>query len=134
MVKTTYTQKQRKTLLKNKNVIKVGKGVITYSKDFKIKAAMQYQKEYMTPQEIFIQADFDLNVIGRKKPTDCLEKWGKIYREKGLSGFNKIERRGRPKKPKDKSDKDRIERLEAENIYLKAENDFLVKLRAKRGY
>ena len=32
------------------------------------------------------------------------------------------------------SDKEKIERLMAENAYLKEENDFLVKLRAKRNF
>ena len=38
---------------------------------------------------------------------------------------------GRPK-TKGITPEDRIKRLEAENAYLKAENDFLAKLRAKR--
>jgi len=124
MVKKEYTKEQRITLLKNKNVAKLGKGIITYTENFKIKAFKQYNEEYFTPQEIFIQAGFDLNVIGRKKPKNCLERW-----TKGKLTANK---RGRLKK--DKTDKDKIERLEAENAYLKEENDFLVKLRAKRNY
>jgi hypothetical protein len=40
---------------------------------------------------------------------------------------------GRPKKIKDTNDTDKIKRLEAEVAYLKAENDFLIKLRAKRA-
>lgn len=131
MVKKIYTKEQRKSLLKNKNVTKLGKGVIMYTKDFKIKAIKQYQEEYMNPQEIFIKAGFDIDAIGRKKPKNCLERWNKVYKEEGFKGLlESDERRGRPKKMKDKRDK--MERLEAENAYLKAENDFLVKLRAKR--
>lgn len=127
MVKKIYTNKERAALLKNKNVIKLGKGMITYSEDFKIKAVKQYKHEYLTPQEIFIQAGFDLDIMGRKKPKNCLRRWKKEKKK-----TNK--RKGLPKKIKDKSNKDRIERLEAENAYLKEENDFLVKLRAKRNY
>lgn len=135
MVKKLYTEEQRKILLKNKNVANLGKGVIGYTKEFKIKAVKQYQEEYMNPQEIFIKAEFDLEMIGRKKPKSCLERWNKVYKEKGLRGLKESnEERGGPKKVKDKTDKSKIERLELEIEYLKAENDFLAKLRAKRNY
>ncbi len=133
MVKKIYTEKQKNILLGNKNVLKCGIGVITYTTDFKKKAVEQYQQEHVTPKEIFIQAGFDLDTIGRKKPKNCLERWNKIYKEKGFDGLSEsFESRGRPKKTMDKSDKDRIKRLELEIEYLKAENDFLAKLRAKR--
>jgi len=133
MVKKLYTEEQREFLLKNKNVAELGKGVIGYTKEFKIKAVKQYQEEYMNPREIFMKAGFDLEMIGKKKPKSCLERWNKVYTEKGLRGLKESsEKRGRPKKIKDKTDKDKMERLKAENAYLKAENDFLAKLRAKR--
>ena len=134
MVKRTYTKEQRKTLLKNKNVAKLGKGVISYTKAFKIKAVKQYQEEYMTPQEIFREAGFNIGMIGKNKPKNCLERWNKVYKEEGFRGLMEIkEKRGRLKKVKDKSAEDKLERLEAENAYLKAEVVFLVKLRAKKG-
>ncbi len=43
MVKKIYTKEQKKSLLKNKNVANCGKGVIMYTKEFKIKAVKQYQ-------------------------------------------------------------------------------------------
>ncbi len=135
MSKIIYTTKQRKELLKNKNISRCGKKGITYTKDFKIKVVKQYQEEYLNPQEIFIQAGFDLTVIGKKKPSHCLERWNKIYSKKGFKGLiESSQKRGRPKKTRIKTNKDKIERLKAENIYLKAENDFLVKLRAKKDY
>ena len=134
MVKKTYTKEQRKSLLKNKNVAECGKGVIVYTENFKIEAVRQYHKEYLMPQEIFTNAGFDLDIIGRKKPKSCLERWNKIYEEKGLKGFTQSTGSGgRPKKVKDKTNKDKIKRLELEIKYLKAENDFLAKLRAKRN-
>lgn len=108
---------------------------ITYSTDFKIRAVKLYNEQGLTSTEIFRQEGFDLNLIGKDKPKDCLRRWNKIYRDRGEKGLA-IETRGRlggrPKKPRDKTDKDRIKRLEAEIAYLKAENDFLAKLRAKR--
>ena len=109
-----------------------------FHKDFKIKAVKQYYEEYLNPQEIFIQADFKLETIGKEIPGYCLGRWKKTYQTKGFNALNtenrgKTKGGGRPRKIRDKKDKDKIERLEAENIYLKAENDFLVKLRAKRN-
>ena len=75
-------------------------------------------------------------MIGKDTPTDRLGDWNKIYKEKGAEGLKNETRGkggGRPKKPKDLSDKDKIKRLEAEVAYLKAENDFFTKLRAKRA-
>lgn len=107
---------------------------IAYSKNFKIRAVKLYN-DGLTPTEIFRKEGFDLNVIGKDKPKECLKRWNKVYRAKGEEGLI-IETRGRlggrPKKPEDKTDADKIKRLEAEVAYLKAENDFLVKLRAKR--
>lgn len=131
MVKKTYTEEQKRILLANKNVFKVSKRIITYTEEFKIEAVRQYKQKHLKPQEIFRQAGFDIETLGKKKPKDCLERWNKVYKEKGLKGFSKIKKeRGRLKKPKSKIDK--VKRLELEIEYLKAENSFLAKLRAKR--
>ena len=63
---------------------------------------------------------------------------GKIKEKKELSSLDEgfIESRGRAGgriKTKNLSDADKIKRLEAQVAYLKAENDFLAKLRAKRA-
>lgn len=107
---------------------------ITYGKDFKIRAVKLYEQG-LTSTEIFRQEGFDLNLISKDIPRECLKRWNRIYRAKGEGGLI-IETRGRlggrPRKPMDKTDSDKIKRLEAEIAYLKAENDFLAKLRAKR--
>ena len=134
MSKRIFTREQIQELLSNENVVRVGK-TIAYSKDFKIKAVRLYNEQGLTSSEIFRQAGFDLNVIGKQKPKDCLGDWNKAYRLKGEAGL-KIETRGRGggrPKTKNLTDGEKIKWLEAENAYLKAENDFLAKLRAKRA-
>lgn len=68
-------------------------------------------------------------------PAESLRRWNNVYRTKGIEKLS-VENRGRdggrPPKIKDATEKDKIKRLEAEVAYLKAENDFLAKLRAKR--
>jgi len=138
MSKRIFTKEQIVELSQNKHVKKCSEKSITYNKDFKIKAVKQYYEEYLTPNEIFKQAGFNIEVIGKDKPKSCLGRWKKVYQNGGEVIFKQENRGktkggGRPRKIRDKTDKDKIERLEAENIYLKAENDFLVKLRAKRN-
>ena len=134
MVNKVYTKKEKEILLKNKNVEQCGIGVISYTGKFKAKAAKQYIEEYMTPKEIFIKAGFDIEMIGKKKPKDCLERWNKIYRTKGVKELleSKASRRGRPKGKRNITEKEKIENLKLEIEYLKETNRFLVKLRAKK--
>ena len=133
MNKRKFNKQQMEQLSKNQNVKKCGEKTITYSQIFKTKAVQQYDQEGLSPPEIFTEAGFDIEIIGKKTPCRCLGRWNKIYRTKGLKNLSE-EKRGRPrevKNSKDKSGKDKIERLEAEVAYLKEENDFLAKLRAK---
>ena len=137
MSKKRFTKEQREELLKNNNIAACSEKSITYSKDFKQRAVKQYNEEGLSSCEIFEKAGFDIELIGRTKPKECLVAWNKIYRTKGIKALSTETRGkggGRPKKVKDKSDKDKIKRLELEIEYLKAENDFLAKLRAKRKY
>jgi transposase-like protein len=135
MSKIIFTREQIEELLKNENVVRC-KRTIVYSKDFKIKAVKLYEQG-LNPQEIFRQAGFNLNIIGRKKPKSLMLNWNRIYREKGITGL-KVETRGSSKiggrsKVKFQTAKDKIKYLETQVAYLKAENDFLAKLRAKRA-
>lgn len=129
-----FSQEEINELSKNKNVIKCSERFITYSKNFKINAVRLYA-EGMTSSEIFRQGDFILEMIGRNNPRRCLWRWNKVYRSKGTSGLL-IEARGRGAKGRPKTtnltDSDKIKRLEIEVAYLKAENDFLAKLRASK--
>lgn len=134
MSKRIFSAEQMKQLSKNVNVESCSQRSITYNKDFKIKA-VRFYKQGLTSREIFAEAGFDLDTIGRDQPKECLSRWNKTWKEKGEPGLA-IETRGRlgrPKKPKDLSERDKIKRLEMEIAYLKAENDFLAKLRAKRA-
>jgi len=132
MVNKVYTKEQREKLLSNKNVERCGVGIITYTGDFKVKAVKKYNEEYMTPREIFVLAGFDIEMIGKNKPKNCLERWNKTYKKKGLKKLLESKSGGRPKGTRNISEKDKVKRLKLEIEYLKEKNRFLVKLRAKR--
>ncbi len=135
MGKRIFTPDQIKELLQNPNVANCSEKSISYHKDFKVSAVNKYH-EGMSSSWIFRGANFNLNLIGRKTPKRCLQRWLKIFRKKGEAGLETDNRGqhksgGRPKDIKHLSDKERLKYLEAEVAYLKAENSFLAKLRKK---
>lgn len=138
MSKIRFTKEEMKAISLNPSVRKCSEKSITYSKDFKVLAIKRYDEDGLSASQIFVEAGFDLEMIGKHIPDSCVRDWRRIYRAFGTEGLLK-ERRGgargkgagRPK-TKNITDKDKIERLEATVAYLKAENDFLAKLRAKR--
>lgn len=135
MSKRTFNKEQIETLLHNENVAGCSEKSISYRKDFKISAVRKYH-DGLPPQEIFRQARFDINTIGRKTPGRCLRRWLKVFRRKGekglhIDGRGQSKAGGRPRKLENLTDKERMRRLEAEVAYLKEENRFLAKLRKK---
>lgn len=108
-----------------------------YRKEFKLQAVKQYE-EGLTPKEIFKVSGFNLSKTSKKNPSHCLSRWNKIYREKGEQGLLEENRGknskggGKPNIPKFKDEKEKIKYLELQVKYLKAENDFLIKLRAQK--
>ena len=138
MGKRILTEEQVAELLKNKNVAKCSAKSIGYAPEFKIRAVKQYNEEGLTATAIFRSAGFDLWIIGEDTPKECVSNWRKVHEAKGTAGLS-MENRGKTKgsgkgrlKTKGLTDRDKIERLEAHVAYLKAENDFLAKLRAQR--
>ena len=122
------TKEQIAILLSNSNIVKCSEKSITFSKEFKINAVKQYYEKGLSPSQIFIEAGFNLSVIGKKTPKRRISDWKDIYRVKGENGLL-VESRGKGRgggRPKTKglTPEDKIKRLEAENAYLKAENSF----------
>lgn len=135
MSKRIFSGEQIKELLKNDNIAKCSEKSITYANGFKAKAVKQYHEEGLTSGEIFKQAGFDPCLIGKGEAKECLKRWNRVYRAKGLEGLTDsrgtAKGSGRPK-TKNLTETEKIKRLEAEVAYLKSENDFLAKLRAGR--
>jgi hypothetical protein len=119
--------------LANENVAKCSPKSITYTKEFKVLAVKKYFEEGLSPNMIFKEAGFDINIIGGRKPKWCLGRWRKTYNDEGEEGLLKDSRGcqsgGRPPKISFKNDKEKIKYLEAKIAYMDAENDFLAKLR-----
>jgi hypothetical protein len=135
MSKRIFTPEQVTDLLQNPYVTKCSDRSIGYRKDFKIFAIKRYQEGW-SPQQIFREAGFNTAIIGSKTPKWCLKRWLTTFQTKGEIGLKTDSRGqgkggGRPKGIKHLSDKEKLKYLEAQVAYLKAENDFLAKLRKK---
>lgn len=122
MNRRIFNQDQIDLIKQNPWVHECSDKIIKHTKEFKLKALKQYE-EGITPTEIFREAGFDMQIIGKNVPKESIRRWRKTRVTKG-----KI---GRPKKTWD-TVSERIQYLEAQVAYLKAENDFLAKLRAKK--
>ena len=135
MNKRLLSAEQINNLLKNPNVIKCSPKSIGYSPQFKDWAVKQYEERGWSCAKIFTEAGFDLRIIGESTPKNRLKSWRRL---KKLKGFEALATDGRGKckgcgkgRPRMKglTDAEKFERLEATVAYLKAENDFLIKLR-----
>jgi len=116
MTKRILTKEQIEQLEQNPNVVSCSPKSISYHPDFKAKALHASMKDYRNSREIFESAGFDLKIIGNDVPHQCISRWKK----NGITG-----KRGGVKRV--------FPTLEAQVAYLKAENAFLRKLRAKRA-
>ena len=87
MSKRRFTKEQIDELLKNPNIETCSEKSISYSKNFK-ELAIKQKQEGFSNMKIFIQAGFDVDLIGREIPDYCLHRWLKVFRNKGLQELN----------------------------------------------
>ena len=136
MSKRIFSEDQIKKLLANPNISRCSDRSITYSQDFKVLAVKKYYEGAYSPNMIFEEAGIDRRIIGQESPSCCLHRWRALYNTRGEAVL-RVEARGKRKKgrrPRIRglTEADRIKRMEIEIAYLKAENDFLAKLRVAK--
>ena len=117
----------------NKNVLRVSETTITYSPAFKVEAVRANVDEGKPPLLIFLDAGFDLGLIGHETPYRCLRRWRAVFRQRGEQGL-RIDQRGknstgRPAQ-RELTIEEKLRRAEARVRYLELENEFLKKLDA----
>ena len=128
----------RARILQNKNVLRVGEMQITYCPAFKVEAVRANLMDGKPPQLIFLDAGFDLDLIGHETPKRCLKKWRKVFAQRGEEGLN-IDQRGRNStgRPLERelTVEEQLHRAEARIRRLEEENELLKKFRAiERGW
>ncbi|KQL36276.1 transposase [Bacillus sp. FJAT-25509] len=130
MSKIIFSSFQIKQLEKNSNVIKVSDRSISYKPEFKLKAVLENLKG-KGPLQIFIENGFDIEMIGKDKPGQCLERWRTTYKIYGEEGFYTETRgKGSTGRPTSKvqTAEEKLKKAEARIAFLEAEVEFLKKL------
>lgn len=133
-----FSDEEIDVLSKNKYVKSVSKRGITYTDDFKTLFIAEYNKGYL-PTQIFIDAGFDVNILGNHRIYSASKRWRKSYRESGeleLRDTRKFNS-GRPLS-RELSVEEIIAKKDAEIAYWKAEAELLKKIelqerQVKRG-
>ena len=122
-----FTDEQVETLRDNRNVKNVTRKGITYTKAFKEHFIAENKKGKLAKQ-IFIEAGFDVDVVGMSRVKSSAKRWRK--QNQRLEGL-KDTRNGGSGRPRTKHlTKDEIiERQKAEIEYLKQERTFLLELK-----
>jgi putative transposase len=127
-----FNEQEMKQLEQNPSVLRVSEKAITYSPAFKVAAVQAYHKG-ITPREIFLQAGFNMEVIGNDVPKKSLLRWRNVYAASGEAGLLE-ERRGKGSTGRKAIDElsmeEQLLRAEARIKLLEAENDLLKKLEA----
>lgn len=121
-----FTDEQVETLKLNPNVKNVTHKGITYQDHFKAEFVKAYERG-KSPKQIFIQAGFDIKVLGEKRIDCATSRWRK--QSQRIEGFKDTRKggSGRPR-TRDLSKDEIIERQKAQIEYLKQERDFLLEL------
>ncbi len=114
-----FTQEQMDILLQNPNVESISSNTIRFTTE---ELALKKDKEGIPALQIFKDAGFDLNVLGKEIPKTSIRNWR--HREKYLNKNNTRYLAREVKKNK------ALKSIFEENRYLKAENEFLKKLQA----
>lgn len=110
---------------------------INYTSEFK-RRALELHAQGMSAKHIWEQAAFDITVWKKDYFVSTLKDWRRIVKKYGVEGLSRLGGvqydRGKSNKNEEvRIDSDKLKRLELEVRYLKAENDFLARLRAKRA-
>lgn len=125
MSKKLFIDKEIKILSKNPYVKTVSDKAITYTDEFKQIFVIEKDKG-MFPQEIFTQCGFDLEILGKERIASASKRWMRSFAKQGMTGLNdkRKEQSGRPR-INEMTPEEKISRLEAQNLLLKAENELL---------
>ena len=130
-MRTTFSIEEIARLKENPCVFNCTDKSVNYTYEFK-KRALELHAEGIPAKEIWRRSGFDVEKWKKHYFKGTLRDWKKIVKENGLKGLLREGGIQFDKGP-NKTDTDKLRRLGLEVKYLKAENDFLAKLRAKRA-
>jgi len=130
-MRTIFSSEQIAKLKNNPCVFNCTAKSVYYTCEFKIHALDLYEQG-INSKEIWRRAGFDIEMWKKSYFALTLRDWKRIAAKDGIEGLSKTGGLPYDRGPKN-TNKDKLKRLELQVKYLKAENDFLAKLRAKRA-
>ena len=130
-MKTKFSSEQIEKLRLNPCVFNCTANSVNYTFEFK-KRAIELSDNGINAKEIWLRSDFDTSWWRNDYFRETIRDWKKIVVQKGVEGLIRLGGIQFDKGPS-LNNSDKVKRLELQVKYLKAENDFLAKLRAKRA-
>lgn len=130
-MRTTFSHEEIEELKKNPCVFSCTSKSVHYTYEFK-KRALSLYSQGISPKEIWRRAGFEVSKWKKDYFTLTLRDWRRIV---ARGGEESLQTRGGPRYDRGPShtNTDTLKRLQLQVSYLKAENDFLATLRAKRA-
>jgi hypothetical protein len=130
-MRTIFSNGQLIQLRSNPCVFSCTENSINYTFEFK-KRALELHADGVNAKEIWLRSGFDVAIWRRGYFNDTLKDWRRIVKVKGVDGLLKPGGIQFDRGP-NQTNADKVKRLELQVKYLRAENGFLAKLRAKRA-
>jgi len=130
-MRTIFSPEEVATLSRHPCVFACTATSVSYTVEFK-KNALELHAHGVTAREIWKRAGFDTHKWKGPYFKGTLNDWKKIVRKRGVEGLFRVGGRQYDRGPV-ATEKDKVRRLELQVTYLKAENDFLAHLRARRA-
>ena len=126
-----YTKEQMEQFKNNPCVFNCTERLISYTYEFKLRA-IELQEQGISSKEIWKRSGFNIDIWRKTYFHETINDWKKIVKRSGTEGLLKSDGVQYDKGPNN-TNNDKLKRLELQIKYLKAENDFLARLRAKRA-
>ena len=130
-MRTIFSSDEVAALKRNPCVFSCTERSINYTYEFK-KRALELYAEGVGAKEIWRRAGFDVTRWKKHYFRLTIRDWRRVVARNGLEGLTRLGGIQFDRGPRIDA-RDTLGRLEMQVRYLKAENDFLAKLRAKRA-
>lgn len=130
-MRTKFSNEQIEKFKLNPCIFNCTSNSVSYTFEFK-KRALELNEIGISAKEIWSRSNFDTSWWRKGYFKETIRDWKKIVDKKGIEGLIRWGGIQFDKSPCP-NNTDKVKRLELQLKYLKAENDFLAKLRAKRA-
>ena len=130
-MRTIFSSEELAALQQHPCVFSCTERSVNYTYEFK-RRALELYLEGVSAKEIWRRAGFDVTKWKKHYFRLTIRDWRRVVKRSGLEGLTRPGGIQFDRGP-DKGGSDKLKRLELQVRYLKAENDFLAKLRAKRA-